>query len=126
AEAEIEAPLAHRDREIERLGIASLGRLLDRGAARIAQAEQPRSLVEGLASRVVHGLAEDIERRLLSFASAAALGSPVVPHASEQGVAAARNQTDEGRLERIGLQEVGGDVTVQMVHRNQRLAVRAG
>jgi hypothetical protein len=47
----------------------------------------------------------------------------VLPHPGEQRVTAARDQAEKRRLERIGLQEVGSDVAVKMVDRDQRFAV---
>ena len=113
AEAEVEAAFAHRHREVERLWIASLGRPLDRRSAWIAEAEEPSALVEGLACRVVQGLTDHLEARWIA-------------NAREQGVAAARDQAEERRLDRVGLEEVRRDVTVEVVDRDQRLAVRRG
>ena len=61
-EREVEARHA-RDREVERLGVALLREAVDRGAARVAEPEQPRALVERLAGRVVERRAEDVEAR---------------------------------------------------------------
>ena len=41
-------------------------------------------------------------------------------------VAAAGDEAEEGRLERVGLEEVGGDVALQVVDRDQRQAPRRG
>ena len=61
-EAEVEAGVArHRDRERERLGIALARDPLDLRAARVAEAEDPRRLVERLAGGVVERLPEDLE-----------------------------------------------------------------
>ena len=46
--------------------------------------------------------------------------------AGEQGVPAAGDQAEEGRLERLGLEEVGGDVALQVVDRDQRQPARGG
>ena len=45
-------------------------------------------------------------------------------NSGEQGVAAARDQAEERRLERVGLQKVGRNVPVQVVDGHERLAVR--
>ena len=44
----------------------------------------------------------------------------VVAHRRQQRVAAAGDEAEEGRLERLGLEEVGGDVALQVVDRDQR------
>ena len=54
------------------------------------------------------------------------LVAAVVAHAGEQGVAAAGDQAEEGRLQRLGLEEVGGDVALQVVDRDQRQPPRRG
>ncbi len=114
AEAEIEAGVAgHRDRHLERGRVALLGQLLQRRPARVAEPEQPRRLVEGLAGGVIEGLAQD-------------LVAPVVPHPRQQGVPAAGDEAEEGRLERLRLEEVGGDVALQVVDRDQRQPPRRG
>ena len=41
-------------------------------------------------------------------------------------MAAAGDEAEERRLERIGLEEVGGDVTLQVVDRDQRQPARCG
>ncbi len=73
------------------------------GAARVAEPQQPRALVERLAGGVVERLAEHF-----------VIGAGIA-HAREQGVAAARDQAEERRLERLGTQERRGDVTVQVI-----------
>ena len=50
----------------------------------------------------------------------------VVADRGQQRVAAARDQAEEGRLERLGLEEVGGDVALQVVDRDQRQPPRRG
>ena len=50
----------------------------------------------------------------------------VVAHRGQQRVAAAGDQAEEGRLERLGLEEVGGDVALQVVDRDQRQPPRRG
>ena len=71
----------------ERLGVAHAGERVDRGAARVAEPEQPRALVERLAGCVVERRPEPLERA-------------VVAHREQQRVASAREQAGEGRLER--------------------------
>src|SRR6202012_2632172 len=83
------------------------GHLLDRRAARIAEVEQAGGLVGGLAGGVVEGLAENL----------VALGGA---DRGRQGVAAGGDEAEEGRLERLRLEEVGGDVALQVVDRDQR------
>ena len=75
AEAEVEAGVAgHRDRQLERLRVALGGQLLQRRAARVAEAEQPRRLVEGLAGGVVEGLAEHLVAAVVADRRPAACG----------------------------------------------------
>src|SRR5205807_1166476 len=82
-------------------------------ASRVAEAEQACSLVEGLAGGVV---ARRAEQPLLGVAL----------HVDEHRVAAAREQAEEGRLDRVRLQVERGDMPVQMVDRVQRQAPRPG
>ena len=93
------------------LGSPVARELRQRRPARIAEPEQPRALVERLAGGVVERLPE----RLVAV---------VVGHAREQRVAAGRQQADERRLERLGLEEVRGDVALQVVDRRQRQPAR--
>ena len=73
-------------------------------------------------------------RATLSKASPAAssrvlaehLVAGVVADRGEHRVAAAGDQAEERRLERLGLEEVGGDVALQVVDRDQRQAARRG
>ena len=114
AEAEVEAGVAgHRDRQLEGLGVAVRGQPFERRAARVAEAEQAGDLVEGLAGGVVERVPED-------------LVAGVVADRGQHRVAAAGDQAEEGRLERLGLEEVGGDVPLQVVDRDQRQAARRG
>src|SRR5207248_11744803 len=114
AEAETEAGIAgHRDREVESIRTPVRGRALDRGPSRVAQAQEPSPLVQRLARRIVQRLAEGLDARLL-------------PNAGEQRVAAARDQAQERRLERLGLEEVGRHVPLDMVDAHQRLAGGGG
>src|SRR5581483_7132687 len=75
-EREIEAVDA-RDREVVGLGVALAREPVDRGAARVAEPEQPRALVERLAGGVVERRPEDAE-------------AAVILHVEQQRVAAAR------------------------------------
>src|SRR5688500_13517089 len=93
-EAEVEAGVAgHRHRELECLRITPVCHSLDFWTPGVAQAEDSRSLVEGFAGSVVERLPEGFE--------------PVVCRdAGKERVPAARDQAQEGRLERVGLEEV--------------------
>src|SRR6185312_12948371 len=114
AEGEVEARVAlHRDRHLERFRVPLLGLLLDQRTARVAEAEQPGRLVERLPGGVVEGLAED-------------LVALVVAHRRQHGVAAGGDQAEEGRLQRFGLEEVGGDVALQVIDRDQRQPAGGG
>ena len=73
----------------------------------IAEAEEPCSLVERLPGRVVEGRAEES-----GFATA-------ILHVEEQRVATARQQAEEGRLDRIRLEVERRNVAMQMVDRGQ-------
>src|SRR6201999_3387562 len=97
----------------DRFRVAAFRLFLDQRAAGIAETEQARRLVEGLAGGVVEGLAEQ-------------LVALVVADRGEQGVAAGGDEAEEGRLERLRLEEVGGDVALQVVDRDQRQAARGG
>ena len=50
----------------------------------------------------------------------------VVANRGQHRVAAAGEQAEEGRLERLGLEEVGGDVALEVVDRDQRQPARRG
>ena len=50
----------------------------------------------------------------------------MVADAGQQGVPSTRDQAEEGRLERLGFKEVGGDVPVQVIDRDQQLLVGRG
>ena len=84
-------------------GVAGHGEPVDRGAAGIAETEEPRDLVEGLARCVVDGLAE--------HAVAA-----VVVHHDRQGVPARDDERHERRLERRVLEQRRVHVRLVMVH----------
>src|SRR5262249_38546758 len=110
AEGEVQPSLTHCLREVERLRISIPRRSLDRGATGISQAEQPGALVEGLAGGIVDGLAENLE--------AGWLANP-----GQQRVAPARDQAEKGWLDRIRLEVVRGDVSLQVVDRDQWLSM---
>ena len=111
-EGEVQAGDAARDREGEGVRVALLRQPLERRAAGVRQAEQPRALVEGLAGGVVERRAEDRE-------------AVVVLDAREERVAAAGDQAQERRLERLGGEEVRRDVALEVVDRRERQAARA-
>ena len=111
-EGEVE-PGDARDRKRERLGVALAREAVDRRAAGIAEPEQSRALVERLAGRVVERRAEDVPLRM-------------VVHVQQQRVPAAREQAEERRLERLGLEEERRDVAVQVVDRDERQPARPG
>ncbi len=113
AEAEVErVAAAHPEREVERARVALAREAVDRGSARD--------------SRGPSGA------RALSSASPAA-SSRVAPSSRsrrgrstrrEERVAAARDQAQEGRLDRLRLEEVRRHVAVQVVHRPRTAAAR--
>src|SRR5438105_1334124 len=105
-EGEVEARDA-RNGERVGLRIALVRETVERGAAGVAEAEQPRALVEGLARRVVDGRPDAAEAVPLA-------------HVEEQRVPAAREQAQEGRLERLRLEVERGHVPVQVVDRGER------
>ncbi len=82
--------------------------LLQRRSPGIAEAQQPRALVEGLAGGVVQGLTDHLE-----------IGAGV-GDVGQQSVAAAGDQAQKRRLERVRSEEARRDVTVQMVDGGQR------
>ena len=92
---------------VVRLGVAVPRQPVDRRAARIAEPEQARALVERLAGRVVERRPHDLE-------------AAVIPNVEEQRVPAAREQAQERRVDGLGLEEERGDVTVQVVDRRER------
>ena len=95
------------------LGVALAREPVDRGPARIAEAEEARALVERLARRVVERRAEDGERAAL-------------PDLEQHRVTAAREQADERRLQRVRLEVERGDVALQVVDGHERQAPRPG
>ncbi len=107
----------------EGLGVAVAREALEGGAAGVAEPEHARALVEGLAGGVVERAPEHVE---------AVVGRDV----DEQRVPAACDQAEEGRLEwglagaggRIAAtaQEIGGDVTLQVIDRRERQLARGG
>jgi hypothetical protein len=95
--------------------VALLREALQRGAAGEREAEQAGALVEGLPRRVVERAAEDLEAR-------------VVGHVDQQRVPAGGDEAEEGRLERAvpEVQEVRGDVALEVVDGRERQAARRG
>src|SRR5262245_1771390 len=93
------------DREGVRLGVAVACEAVELGAPGVAQAEQAGALVERLPGGVV-------ERR------ADAAVTRAVPDVEKQRVASAREQAEKGRLDGVGLKVQRGDVTVEMVDRD--------
>ena len=110
AEAEIEArPVEHGARELEYARAAVLGQGRQRGPARIAEAEQLRRLVEGLARGVVLGLPQD----------------PVAPdalHLDQEGMAARHLQRHEREVRRARLEGGRQQVALQVVNADDRHA----
>ena len=106
-ENEKSSPGHARDGERERLGVALAREPVDLGAAGVAEPEQPRALVERLADGVVDRAAGHGERAARA-------------DVEQQRVAAAREQAEERRLERVGLEVERRDVPVQVVDRRER------
>jgi hypothetical protein len=104
-EVEVRDPGGGGEREGGR--IALRGELRQGGTAGVAEAEQTGALVERLAGGIVERLAQE---RVAA----------VVVDLRQQGVAAGRDQAHERRLDRVGLEEVGGDVTLEVVDGDQR------
>ena len=75
-EGEVE-PGHARDRERERLGVAHAGEGVDRGAARVAEAEQPRALVERLAGCVVERRPEPLRTTRDSLTASSSVWPPL-------------------------------------------------
>ena len=96
-----------RDGERERLGVARSSETVERDAARVAEAEEPRPLVERLTGRVVEGRAEPLRAAALS-------------DEEQERMAAAREQADERRLERVVAEVERCDVPVEVVDRDER------
>src|SRR5262249_22856960 len=110
-EREVEAGHT-RDRKVERLRVAVTRKPVDLRSSWMAEAEQPRPLVERFAGGVVDRRPE--HARLAAVAL----------HVEEERVAAARKQTEEGRLERPGLQVERRDMAVQVIDRRERQSPR--
>src|SRR5690348_8880514 len=105
------SPRNARDRKVVGLGVAVPREPVDLAAARIAEAEQPRALVERLPGRIVQRRPEHV---LL-----------VVPaHVEEQRVAAAREQAQERRLNSVRLEVERGDMAAEMIDRHEREPAR--
>ena len=99
--------MQQRPRQLEGLGVAELGQPRQRRAAGIAEPEQLRRLVEGLAGGVVDGLAEQL------------VAADVVD-AHQLRVAAGHEQRDERKLGRIGDEERRQQVAFEVVHAEHR------
>ena len=102
AEAEPAAP-GHGTRKAREARVAARRQLVE-SSSRVAQTQQPGALVERLAGRVVHGLGGD------------PIAHALFDH-GEQRVPAAGDEAHERRLDPEGI--VGGDVPLQVVHRDQ-------
>src|SRR5262249_59021369 len=89
-------------------------RLLHPRSPWTAGADHPRPLADRSAGGVVVGGPEPA--RLAAVAL----------HVEEERVAAARKQTEEGRLERPGLQVERRDMAVQVIDRRERQSPRPG
>ena len=116
-EAEVVGAIGLRPRKPGR-GRNALGRRRDRRSARIRQLEQPPDLVEGLAGRVVDGLAE--ERVATVIVHEDQLRVPATDHEAEERKC--RLRRERVARERIG-QPVRVDVALDVVHADQRKVV---
>ena len=105
-EGEVEARHAG-DGEVVGGRVAVAREPVELAAARVVEPEEPRALVERLAGRVV-------ERR----AEHGVVG--VRADVDQQRVPPAREQAEERRLDRLRLQVERGDVSIQMVDRDER------
>jgi len=101
------------DGELVCIRIAVAREPVDLRAPGIPEPEQPRALVERLAGCIV-------ERRPHDAKAGAVL------HVEQQRVPAAREQAQERRVERFGLQVERGDVAVEMVDGDERQAAPPG
>ena len=99
------------NREREGLSVAVLREPIDRRAARVAEAEQPRTLVERLPRRVVECRPEQLVRTAL-------------PHGQQLRMAAAREQAEERRLDLDRVEIKRGNVSVEVVDWDQRQLAR--
>ena len=97
----------HAAGEHDRVAVALAGQVVEHLAAGIAEAEQPRDLVVGLARGVVDGAAELVDR----------FGQR--PHVQQVGVAAGDQQADAFR-QRAVVVDVGGEVPAEVVDRVER------
>src|SRR5262249_58437424 len=97
----------------DRAWITLLGRPLDDRTAREAEPKELRHFVEGLASGVVSGLPDQaVLARLLRVV--------------ERRVATGDNEREKRVLGRIVGEERGVDVTLEVVHADQRLPMHPG
>ena len=89
--------------------IALFRKFVQGRAAGIGQAQHTCRLVKGFPRRVVHGLTQQAV-------------FPVVPHLHQMAVAPGHHQAHKGRLQLRIRQVIGGNVTLNMVDGDQRLA----
>ena len=89
------------------LGVTVCGEPIDRRPARIAETQEPGSLVERLAGRVVERRAEPLR-------------PPPLPHRKKKRVPAAREETGEGWLERVGLEVERREMPLEVIHGDER------
>jgi hypothetical protein len=111
-EREVEAGHARHGESVG-LRVASVCQAVEGGAARVAEAEQSRALVESLTRRVVEGRADRSVAR-------------VILDVEKDRMAAAGEQAEEGRFDRVGLEVERGDVAVEVVDRDERQVARPG
>ena len=97
----------HRPRQRKARRVAARGLFLDLRAARIAEPEQLRGLVEGLADGVVH---RGADAHVIADAA----------HGDDLGVAAGGEEQAIGKRRRVG-QPRGERMRFQMIDRDQRL-----
>ena len=112
-ERELEPIGDHRAREVKTRGVTFARQLLDRAAARVAEAKQRRDLVERLAGRVIARLPEE---------AVAAPGGNV----EQQGVAARHEQGNEGRRQVPVFHGRSEEVPFHMMHADQRAIAGKG
>ena len=94
-------------------GIALLGQLVQQRAARVGQMQHARSLVKGLARRVILRAAQQPVYA-------------VILHHQDMAVPAAGHQADKGRGQLRMRKVIGADVPLDVIDRNQRLIRRIG
>ena len=112
-EAEVEPLVAHRPREVDRLGVAGRGDPLDGRPAGVAETEEPGDLVERLARSVVDGLTEQ------SVATRRT-------HLDEQRVPARHEQHDDRQFDRRVVEQRRVEVRFEVVDPDERHVPREG